>query len=501
MKTLKNFLLPISGMFILLVFAVPAQAAITPTAFSEICLDPGGNQLNGGSDTNVVAGYTSVNGVWDGTSIFVPTDGSTPATTLTNQFASVYIDGATIGVYLARVVSVSNIINGGITLSTTAKCGTVPSVSATSRSIKIGGALKGPNGAGEAWPINTVNSNLVNTAGSPICINLRGTGAFTSSSSFTNTQSQLRFSGYTNSFRDGGKCNINGSTTGAAYGLFVNSGAGCAFLDLDFATNGATASAALFANTGANVLIKRCIARESRGDGIKTSSGGTGTFESNEEYHCGLNNSSGTAGLEIAATAIVRSNNSHNNSGANVSGILTSVQVVIVGSVCASNGLNGITHTSATTPIYVVGNEFYANAGSGIDLTGNGLIEATVENNNFFKQGAWAFTSSGSSLRTGSCNYNSFGAGSQANASGDLDSNLGAIRIDATNTSYPINTTPWLSPDTGDWTLINSLAIGTGGQTITSTMTGLTNSLVGFPPRGALVPANSPKTYSFPFAQ
>src|SRR4051812_29003552 len=114
-------------------------------AFTEFYCQTTGSNVNAGSTTNNSAAYTATNGNWDGTSLYVPTDGSTPASSVNvGDFASVYIDGATLAVYVARVTVVAAGVNGTITLSTTAVAGTAPTSSATARTIKVGGAWAGP---------------------------------------------------------------------------------------------------------------------------------------------------------------------------------------------------------------------------------------------------------------------------------------------------------------------------------------------------------------------
>lgn len=121
--------------------------------YTQFYAQSGGSVMNGGSDNGNSAAYTSTNGNWDGTSIFTPTDSSTPASSVTvGQFASVYVDGATTPVYFARVTAVAAGVNGAITLSTTSKSGAAPSSSATGRSIKVGGAWGLPSAA-TSFPI------------------------------------------------------------------------------------------------------------------------------------------------------------------------------------------------------------------------------------------------------------------------------------------------------------------------------------------------------------
>jgi hypothetical protein len=110
-------------------------------AYTDFYMQSTGNDLNAGSTSADTAVYTSTGGNWDGTSIFTPTDGSTPANSVNiGDWASIYPTGNTVSAYVAQVTAVGAGVNGTITLSTTAKFGTVPSVNSGSRNCKTGGA-------------------------------------------------------------------------------------------------------------------------------------------------------------------------------------------------------------------------------------------------------------------------------------------------------------------------------------------------------------------------
>src|ERR1051326_728440 len=117
-------------------------------AYTEFyCNASTGSNTNGGSSTGGVK-YNSTNGNWNGSTTFTPTDGSTPANTVSvGDFASIYLDGATQAVRISRVTNVAAGVNGVITVSNSAGSGTNPTSGATGRSIKVGGEWAGPNGS------------------------------------------------------------------------------------------------------------------------------------------------------------------------------------------------------------------------------------------------------------------------------------------------------------------------------------------------------------------
>lgn len=109
-------------------------------AFTNLYIQSGGADANAGTSTANAADVTQTNGSWDITAdTFIATAATPFSAVTTNDWASIYVDGGTVAVYVAQVVS----INAGglsVTLSTTAKYGTKPSASATGRSCKINGA-------------------------------------------------------------------------------------------------------------------------------------------------------------------------------------------------------------------------------------------------------------------------------------------------------------------------------------------------------------------------
>ncbi len=109
----------------------------------------GSSNLNAGSTTSDVGGgsdaaiYSSAAGDFDGTSVFSPNDGSTPASTVSaGMYVSLYNTGDTVCRSVAKVLSVAAGVNGAITIDTTVKYGTVPTNSsgAHTRALKCGGA-------------------------------------------------------------------------------------------------------------------------------------------------------------------------------------------------------------------------------------------------------------------------------------------------------------------------------------------------------------------------
>jgi hypothetical protein len=110
-------------------------------AFNDFYITNNGSNLNSGSTSGASAAYTSSSGNWDGTSIFTPTDGSTPANTVNvNDFVSIYNGSPAGTAYVAQVTAVGAGVNGTITVSTTVKLGTAPATNSGSMTCKDGGS-------------------------------------------------------------------------------------------------------------------------------------------------------------------------------------------------------------------------------------------------------------------------------------------------------------------------------------------------------------------------
>ncbi len=110
-------------------------------AYLEFDISTGDN-LNSGifGTTNTYSG----SGDWDGTSVFTPNDGSTPASFITQNvdYVSIYVSGDTVCRYVALATTVAAGVNGAVTLSTTLKYGTVPASTGAAHTSRLrrGGA-------------------------------------------------------------------------------------------------------------------------------------------------------------------------------------------------------------------------------------------------------------------------------------------------------------------------------------------------------------------------
>jgi hypothetical protein len=464
--------------------------------FTEFYCNPSGSNLNAGSTTSTTAAYTCTNANWNGTSIFTPTDGTTPASTVSvGDFASVYNDGASVAVYVARVTAVAAGVNGAITLSTTVKSGTAPTSSATARTIKVGGAWKGPNGT-EAFPFGFLTNALVNASGDMPYVNmLAGTNYAITAAMTHGNVGPIQFGGYTTTIRDGGKATIDGGTTGASYALLTVSNGSNTFNDLIFANNGATGSADLVAITlsAVSTRFNRSVFHDSRGNGLA----GSATYYAIEceAYACNTSNTASKAGFTggSAVSTFLTRCISHDNTGSNACGFAqfagaNTTNMFLQECIADSNGSHGIAFTPTTASFSstsIRNCDLYNNGGSGLYLRNgsSGAVMGVVENCNIVKNQRFGIESiKGSGRCSTIINNCGYGTGTQYNVLGLSLLEDGTVETGAI--SYANDVTPWVDPANGDFRINLSSAKNAGDGTFTQTAASYAGT-VGYPDIGS----------------
>lgn len=119
-----------------------------------------GSNLYSGSTSSGTPIYSSLTGTWDGSANFTPTDGSTPYGTVNvGDWCSVYANAAAAAPYVAQVTAVATGANGVITLSTTAKIGTVPASGTSTRNLVDGGAWADLGVVTSMWTTGTISTS------------------------------------------------------------------------------------------------------------------------------------------------------------------------------------------------------------------------------------------------------------------------------------------------------------------------------------------------------
>lgn len=452
-------------------------------AFTEFCCRSGGSNLNAGTRTGnstepgTSADFTYASGNWvAATGVFTVASGNPQSDGVAvGDFASVYADGSTVTGFVGRVTARNTTT---ITVSLTAKAGTAPTDGTGNRTLKIGGAWKGPNGA-VAFPFGLVQNTLTNASSHPVRVNLKNDATYSITSQITEANSGVWWEGYTASYGDGGRFTLDGSTNSII--LLSITASRCVFKNGIFANNGTTGSnAGISISLNGGVAVIGCVVHDVRGAGITISVGGC-TLEEVECYACNTSNTSNlggvvsTAGFNMVRCVI------HDNSGSNAHGVVINSSVgfnnVISHSVIDTNGGDGIRIVSAINASFSTC-DVYNNGGSGVNFQTTSTVLGSVDSCNFVKNGGYGIVNAGAStIQVRSCGY---GTGTQANTSGTTSGNVsesGAV-------SYASDVTPWTDPANGDFRISLATAKGAGRGTFTQTAASYTGT-VGYPDIGA----------------
>lgn len=445
-------------------------------AYTEFYCRSGGSNMNGGglasgAEPSTSPVYSTTNGNWNGTSRFTPSDGTTPASSITvGDWAHVCADGSSTPTYIARVTAVAAGVNGAITLSTTAKVGSAPGSSATGMTIRVGGAWAGPNGA-SGFPFNFANSAMSNSSSNPTRVNFKNDQTYNITAGMTHTLSGVAyFQGYTSTPGDKGRATFDGGTSGTSYVLLTissNGGVRNWFSDFIFQNNGATGSAAGISNSGdSRDMFHRITVHDVRGHGIT----GANRFYECEAYACNQSNTSNTAGFDVSGT--VYRCYSHDNVGSNSNGFYTAAtSSEFIGCISKGNGLHGF-YANSPSMVRLTNCDSYLNGGDGYRHI-SGFSQYLVENCNFV-----ANTGLGFNIASGSGYGQMNNCGIGSNVGGTVVTSF----IDVTATvTYPSGYRPWVDAGNGDYRAIG-LAKNSGVQKFPSAI----SATIGAPNLGAV---------------
>ncbi len=462
-------------------------------AFTEFYCDfTNGSNLNAGS-TNTAAIYTSAGGDSDGTSVFTPNDGSTPASTVSvGMFGSVYVTaGATVAVFVGRITTVAAGVNGAITFSTTAKSGTFPAASAGAHTItlQVGGYWKGPNAA-VGFPFGFIAGATTNVAGDNPRVNLinaNGSTKFSITAAMTHgVLGPMRFQGMTASPGDGGKAIIDGGTSGVSYTLLTLSSGNTTSIDFEdiiWQNNGASASATGVTSSLQAARWRRCVFNSFRGTGFSATN--LTNMQECEIYGCNQSNTGGLAGVAVSSSSAMKRCYIHDNTGNATVGVhITTAFLAMESCVIESNGKYGIDIFATNGGGNFNNCDIYNNGSDGINLGAASAAAYWIyaENCNFVKNSGYGINFAGTGNVQGAITNCGFGSGTQVNTSGQTNG-LGGVEVSGSVT-YPSGVTPWNAPTTGDFRIILPQAQYVGRGTFTET-DGTNTGTVAYPDIGA----------------
>lgn len=493
-------------------------------AFTEFYCDntagAAGSNVFSGSTSSPTPTYSSFHGNWDSSTIFTPTDGSTPANTVSaGMWASVYPDGEIITKFVSRVSSVDAGVNGSIHLTASAAAGTPPALSTGTTTIRVGGAWHGPGtgaqvggsgGSTNYFPFDFVVQALTNTSSQVPFVNIKGGTTYTITNTMLHTKvGPVWFMGYTNTPRDGGFAVFDGGNPSTSFEIIrIDTGGHVALANLVVQNNGSGGSACGVTNSnGANVLFYRLCANNIRGSGFYN--GGSGcVFLEDEAYACNAANTANFGAFQDGSSSarMFRCTAHHNVGGANASGFGV-IDAIIVGCGAWYNTSSAVKSSSGTGSFICYGCNFYSNGVDAVQFTtgsGNGIN--IFENNNFFRNKSYALESQANIFRLSLIDNCLFGSGTQTNLLGSVNSIYGAGSLSsvlfANTNTFTANSTPWMDPDNGNFTLLDgTIARATGnGEFVQNSVNSPTNT-VSHPDIGAVQMPSTNSGFAAGYAQ
>jgi hypothetical protein len=134
-------------------------------------------------------------------------------------------------------------------------------------------------------------------------------------------------------------------------------------------------------------------------------------------------------------------------SGNNAAGIQ------LVDCIIESNGGVGFKINGNSSQYRLINCDVYNNGSDGVlDGIGGGLVEAYIENCNFVKNGGYGVNLVGGDTLYAVLVNNGFGAGTQANTSGQTNITTGTDVVEVSGSvTYANDVTPWVDPANGDF--------------------------------------------------
>lgn len=452
--------------------------------FTEFTCRSGGSNLNAGSlDGSAEAAtaplVTYTNGAWvSGTGVFTPASGNPVSDGVAvGQWVSIYTDGASAPTgFVARVTARDTLT---ITVSLTAKSGTIPTTGVSGITLVVGGAWQGPNGT-SGFPFGFVQNTLTNAAGDTPRINFKNAATYSVTAAVSHSlDGPTVFQGYATAFGDYGRAVLDGGTGGSGYDLLALNNTSLDIVDFELANNGGTGNTALLLNMpGAHAQALRLVIHHSRGSGLSFSGGGY-VYEC-EGYACNLGGSGGSVAVFLA--------NHYSRF----------VRCIAHDTSCPgySTGGFGVDYDECVADTCSIGFDFlsggitsgrlrrcdaYNNTSHGVSVNGAAGSIVYLENCNLVDNGGYGVTVSTNVRRVRLFNCG-FGAGTRANTSGQTNGASGLEVIGSV--TYATDVTPWVDPANGDFRINLDASKGTGRGNFMQTASGYAGTIA-YPDIGA----------------
>lgn len=448
-------------------------------AFQEFYCDYAtGANINAGDDKTLV---TSTNGDWGNAAAnrFTAASGTPFSGVAVGDYASVYLDGATLAVYIGRVTA----INGGgasLDISSTIKAGTAPSTGATGRSCTVGGKWKGPNAA-ENFPFGFVAGTMTKVTTNEIPrVNLKNGTSYLISGAITHgATGPVVFQGYTTTPGDGGLATIDAQNN--AITILTVTGTLTELEDIGVTNNDASGSGNGIVLNASYASCRRCVAWDIRANAFSATNAYAAPFIECEAYNWNVaagTNYGFTMGNEggqcircIAHDAPAAGSRGF-NFGPNSAG-----GYYCIADTCASDGFYLQDYGKKT----LIGCDAYNNGGDGIEIADGRIVY--IENCNLIKNGGYGINVSVATHYIGHLVNNGFGSGTQANTSGAKTTSIKSL-VEIGSVTYGTDLLPWVDAPNGDFRVNLAAAKGAGRSSFRQTAASYAGA-VGYPDIGS----------------
>ena len=460
-------------------------------AFTEFCCRSGGSNLNAGTRTGnstepgTSADLTYASGSWvASTGVFTIASGNpTSDGVAVGDFASVYADGASVTGFVGRVTARTSTT---ITVSLTARMGATPADGTSNRTLKIGGAWQGPNGA-SSFPFSLASfSSPQNASGSPVRINLKNDQTYSITAGITIAVDVSQTQGYTTGYGDTGRATIDGGTSVIDVVSLTRSSNLSNLIIKNNAASGTNRGLIISGAGNSTPTITNVVSCGHRDAGFRVLRQAM-LIECEAYGNCTSNSVSG-AGFQISSGAFLRCI-AHDNTGGNSSGFAvtaTGGHCVAIDCISDTNGSHGF-FCNPNSTLILLNCAAHNNSGDGIQNAGvTGVLAGSVyiENTIATKNTGWGLRLGASGTLLGVALNNAYGQGTEANGSGS--SSIGtAGGIDESGTvTLTSNVSPFTDAANGDFRVTSSQVKGTGRGSFTQTASSYAGT-VGYPDIGA----------------
>ena len=466
-------------------------------AFTEFCCRSGGSNMNAGSvdgsstEPATTALVTYTGGDWNATTdVYTAPVGADMTEAQVGRFASLYHDGDTSPTSNQFLVARITAVNAGtrqITLSTSARSllGTEVATGTANRTLKIGGSWAGPSGA-SGFPFTFIGSSLTDSNTNRPRVNFKNDQTYSITAAITAVGAgPIKYQGYGSTFGDGGRCIVDGGTSGASYTLLtVANAAGVVYQDFIFQNNGASGSSSgvICTNISSRTTFVRCVANNLRGRGFLANSNVRAVFIECEAYSCNQSGTAGVGAFECVSgswASFIRCI-SHDNTG---HGFRVTMPSHLDHCIADSNSLIGFEVLSESVMLHC---DAYNNGSHGAYIGDSGSSGSfAIQSCNFVKNGGYGLTLVSGMTVMALVSHCGFGAGTNANTSGQTNVTTGTDLVEIEGTvTYANDVTPWVDPANGDFRITLSAAKGAGRGTFTQTASSYSGT-VGYPDIGA----------------